>query len=185
MLFFFFCPNPDSLTLTFLLALPPTQYEGSRLNEEVSEGEEGTALVLSALCVFLPPFVRVQTRRWASDDMPWSSAPGSHDLKPLNCLSQHLPSSVWCFVLTTFLHTVYAMFGVCVLNSPVGAVYPVCCDPDFKVLTFDAFTVATVRQDRLDTRGQDASIRRRHSISVALNPVDLVYCKVFSKCKLL
>ena len=50
---FFFAPPPRSLTLTFLLALPPTQYEGSRLNEEVSEGEAGT--VLSALCVFPPP----------------------------------------------------------------------------------------------------------------------------------
>lgn len=48
----FLCPSPRSLTLTFLLALPPTQYEGNRLNEEVSEGEEGT--VLSALCVSFP-----------------------------------------------------------------------------------------------------------------------------------
>lgn len=36
--FFFLAPPPISLTLTFLLALPPTQYEGNRLNEEVSEG---------------------------------------------------------------------------------------------------------------------------------------------------
>lgn len=75
MLFFFFCPH--SLPLTFLLALPP-QYEGSRLNEEVSEVEEDK--VLSALCVFPPPFVAMQTRRWASDDRRHPSVPGGHDL---------------------------------------------------------------------------------------------------------
>lgn len=73
----FLCPSPRSLTLTFLLALPPTQYEGNRLNEEVSEGEEGT--VLSALCVFPSPFVGVQTRRWALDDGPPPSVPGGHE----------------------------------------------------------------------------------------------------------
>lgn len=36
------------------------------------------------------------------------------------------------------------MFGLCVLENPVGAMCPVCCSPVFKVPTFDAFTVATV-----------------------------------------
>ena len=80
----FFWPSPPpslvSLTLTFLLALPPTQYEGNRLNEEVSEGEEG--MVLSALYVFPPPFVGVQIRRWASDDGPQPSVPRGHENSP-------------------------------------------------------------------------------------------------------
>lgn len=71
-------PSPSvSLILTFSLALPPTQYEGNRLNEEVSEGEEGT--LLSTLCVFAPPFVGVQRRRWALDDGPRPSVLGGHE----------------------------------------------------------------------------------------------------------
>ena len=48
------------LTFTFLLALPPTQYVGHRLNEEVSVGKEGKEP--SFLCLF-PPRVAVQRRR--------------------------------------------------------------------------------------------------------------------------
>ncbi|KAK2902390.1 hypothetical protein Q8A73_012136 [Channa argus] len=53
------------------------EYEGNRLNEEVSEGEEGT--LPSNLCVFPPSFVGVQRRRWAVDDGPRPSVPGGHD----------------------------------------------------------------------------------------------------------
>lgn len=69
-----------SLTLTFSLALPPTQYEGNRLNEEVSDGEEGT--LLSTLCVFAPLFVGVQRRGRALDEGLPPSVPGGHENSP-------------------------------------------------------------------------------------------------------
>lgn len=39
---------------------------------------------------------------------------------------------------------IYILFGLCVLESPIGAIRPWCCNPVFKVPIFDAFTVATV-----------------------------------------
>ncbi len=90
-------------------------------------------------------------------------------LQPLmHCLSQHLPSSVWSFVSTCLLHTVHSLC-LCVLENPVGEMCPVCCNPVFKVPTFDAFTVATVRLPRLNWHSCLRCItliwRRKHSIS--------------------
>lgn len=44
---------PPGFTYSHLSIGTATQYEGNRLNEEVSEGEEGT--VLSSLCVLNSP----------------------------------------------------------------------------------------------------------------------------------
>lgn len=38
----------------------------------------------------------------------------------------------------------HALFGLCVLQNPIKEMCPVCCNPVFKVTTFDALTVATV-----------------------------------------
>lgn len=69
-------------------------------------------------------------------------------------------------------YTVHTLSGLCVLESPVGAVCPVCCNPVFIFPTFDAFTVATVCWDwNWQLMSADASIwRRKHSISNSLTP---------------
>lgn len=134
-------PSPSvTLILTFLLALPPTQYEGTRLNEEVSEGEEGT--LLSTLCVFSSPFVGLQRRSWALDDGPRPSVNTAPHALPESAFS--LLGLVFC-VDPSPTYCTCAMFGLCVLENPVGEMCPVCCSPVFNVPTFDAFTVATVQ----------------------------------------
>ena len=145
-------PTPRvSLTLNFLLALPPTQYEGHRLNEEVSEGEEGT--VLSALCVVFPPPHLLECEGGGGLRI---TGHGPLSLMVMNTAPHALPelaSPPPRFGLCVDMSPTYctlAMFGLCVLETPVGEMCPVCCSPVFKVPTFDAFIVATVRLLRLN-----------------------------------
>lgn len=97
---FLFCPYLHSLTLTFLLAPPPTQYEGSRLNEEVSEGEEGTVC-----SVFLfPSFLGCE--RVGGFQMLGHSAPPPADLQSLFCWDKFpplLPPGLVCVLTCLFL----------------------------------------------------------------------------------
>lgn len=99
--------------------------------------------VLSTPCVcFLPCLLEYRGRRWASDDSPPPLSPWWSQILPLmHCLNQHLPSSVWSFV-SSFFSYLYAVFGLCGLEKPIGEMCSVCCSPVFKVKTSDAFTVA-------------------------------------------
>lgn len=143
--FFFFCPYLHSLTLTFLLALPPTQYEGSRLNEEVSEGEEGT---LCSVC-FFPSFLACK-RGGGFQMKGHNPTPATHDFQSLNCWGQplhtrtSLPPPVWCVLTCLFLMPCL----VCVLDKCACCVNPVSRFP-----TFDASSVCAPART-----GRDASI---------------------------
>lgn len=108
-------PHPVSLTLNFLLALPPTQYEGNRLNEEVSEGEEG--MVLSALCVF--PLPRLLECEGGGGLRITGLGPLS--LVVMNTAPHALPELAspllgLVFVSTCLLHTVHMLCLVCVFS---------------------------------------------------------------------
>lgn len=116
-----FCPphSPTplvSLTLNFLLALPPTQYEGHRLNEEVSEGEEGT--VLSDLCVVFPPPHLLECEGGGGLRI---TGHGPLSLMVMNTAPHALPELAspllgLVFVWTCLLHTVHWLCLVCVFS---------------------------------------------------------------------
>lgn len=135
------------------------------------------------LCVcFLPSFVGVQRRRWASDDRPQPSVLGGHEYSPpppphaLPEPASPLLGLVFCVDLSPTYCT-YALFGLCVLERPIGEVWPVCFSPVFKVTPSDAFTVATVRLLRLNWHSCLRCItliwRRKHNISNPSNPTRL------------
>lgn len=89
------------------------------------------------LCVcFLPPFVGVQRRRWASDNGPRPSVPGAHEYSP-SCIAwaNISPPRFGLCVDLSPTYCTYAVFGVCVLENPVGQMCPLCCNPVFKVPT--------------------------------------------------
>lgn len=132
-----FCPYLHSLTLTFLLAPPPTQYEGSRLNEEVSEGEEGTAC-----SVFLfPSFLgceRVGGFQMLGHSAtpplpPLTFSPCSAGISPPSHPVPPSPPGLVCVLTCLF----WIPCLVCVSEQPCL----LCCNPALKFPTHDAFAV--------------------------------------------
>lgn len=155
---FLFCPYLHSLTLTFLLAPPPTQYEGSRLNEEVSEGEEWTVC-----SVFLfPSFL-------ACERVGGFQMLGPPDLQSLFCWDKSPPTppsprSGLCVDVSVF----DAMFSLCV-GATVAAVLQSCRQIS---------NTRCIRSPCADTSGHDASIwgEVQHSKRM-LPPVELMCWK--------
>lgn len=150
-----FAPSPThSLTVTFLLALPPTQYEGRRLNEEVSEDEEGTVLYSLSLCVWSPCLsTRKQGGGFQMTDHqppvpggPWRVAPAlpepASPLPPvppiLSLVFLSWPVSLSLSADCIYIY-IYIAFGLCVFKCPTGAKGPhgAVLSPNFP--TCDAF----------------------------------------------
>lgn len=132
-LFIYFCPYLHSLTLTFLSALPPTQYEGSRLNEEVSEGEEGAVCSVSFFPSLLPANKEVGFKGRAT-------APPLSVMAFSPCFTgkippTHTPTLPPRSGLCVDVSVLDALFGLCV-GANVPAVLQSCLFP-----TFDAFSV--------------------------------------------
>lgn len=195
-----FCPLPHSLTVTFLLALPPTQYEGRRLNEEVSEDEEGT--VLYSLSVCLIPCLSTCKQgggfqmtghshlagawwslTWCRPCTAWAGV--SPPQFGLFCLGLSLSLSLTLSGNCIYIY-IYIAFGLCVLKCPTRAKYPPPLNPTVQSCLQTSNTWCILQWPAVRLRLNwyflftDASIwRRTHSVSNWTPPVDFVFVELY------
>lgn len=109
--FFFFGPSPH-FTYSHLSIGTATDTVWRQQTEWGGEWGLGGYGIVCSLCVSSPPTRLLECKRGGGLRMPghgplssprwsWIKAPHMH------CLSQHLPSLVWSFVLTALLHIVH------------------------------------------------------------------------------